>query len=89
MTKPSPKYLSLADELISQYALIQDDHLFDILTRENLEHFQSQYSGDRVRDFPPLKTLSLFILNSAVEFHKLLFYLAVVLLAPFYIIPFR
>ena len=57
MTKFSPEYLCLADELLNQYALTQDDQLSGILTKENLDHFQSQYTGGRVRDFPPLKTL--------------------------------
>ena len=37
MTKFSPEYLCLADELLSQYALTQDDQLSGILTKENLE----------------------------------------------------
>ncbi len=36
MNKFSPEYLSLADELLSQYALTQDDQLSGILTKENL-----------------------------------------------------
>ena len=67
MTKFSPEYLCLADELLSQYALTQDDQLSGILTKENLDHFQSQYTGGRVRDFPPLKTLSLFMHQAASE----------------------
>ena len=67
MTKFSPEYLRLADELLSQYALTQDDQLSGILTKENLDHFQSQYTGGRVRDFPPLKTLSLFMHQAASE----------------------
>ena len=61
MTKFSPEYLSLADELLRQYALTGCDKLSNILTKENLESFQSQYAGGRVRDFPPLKTLGLFM----------------------------
>ena len=67
MTKFSSEYLSLADDLLRQYALTGDDKLFDILTKENLDSFQSQYTGGRVRNFPPLKTLSLFMLQVASE----------------------
>ena len=67
MTKFSPEYLRLADELLRQYALTGDDQLSGILTKENLDNFQSQYTGGRVRDFPPLKTLSLFMHQVASE----------------------
>ena len=67
MTKFSPEYLSLADELLRQYALTGDCKLSGILTKENLDYFQSQYTGGRVRDFPPLKTLSLFMNQVASE----------------------
>ena len=61
MTKFSSEYLGLADDLLRQYALTGGDKLSDILTKKDLEHFQSQYTGGRARDFPPLKTLSLFM----------------------------
>ena len=67
MNKFSPEYLSLANELLSQYVLTGDDPLSCILTNENLDNFQSQYTGGRVRDFPPLKTLSLFMHQVASE----------------------
>ena len=67
MTKFSPEYLSLADDLLRQYALTGEVKLFDILTKENLDYFQSQHSGGRVRDYPPLKTLSLFMHQVASE----------------------
>ncbi|WP_051786586.1 hypothetical protein [Endozoicomonas numazuensis] len=67
MTKFSSEYLSLADEFLRQYALTGCDKLSDILTKENLDIFQSQYTGGRVRDFPPLKTLSLFMHQVASE----------------------
>lgn len=67
MTKFSPEYLSLADELLRQYAQTGGDTLSDILTKETLDSFQSQYTGSRVRDFPPLKTLSLFMHQAASE----------------------
>ena len=49
MTKFSPEYLNLADELLKQYALTGDDQLSTILTKENLDNFQSQYTGGRAR----------------------------------------
>ena len=67
MTKFSPEYLGLADDLLRQYALTGDDKLSGILTKENLDDFQSQYRSGRVRDFPPLKTLSLFMHQVASE----------------------
>ena len=67
MTKFSPEYLSLADDLRRQYALTGKESLSGILTSEDLDNFQSQYKGGRVRDFPPLKTLGLFMHQAASE----------------------
>ena len=61
MNKFSPKYINLGGDLLRQFAQTQDDGLSAILTSENLTHFQSQYTGSRVRRFPPLKTLTLFM----------------------------
>ena len=61
MNKFSPKYINLGGDLLRQFAHTQDDGLSAILTSENLTHFQSQYTGSRVRRFPPLKTLTLFM----------------------------
>ena len=67
MTKSSPEYLSLADDLLKQFAQTEEGDLSAILTQENLGHFQSQYTGGRVRRFPPLKTLTLFMHQVASE----------------------
>ncbi len=39
----------------------ESDELSSILTSDDLNSFQDSYSGCRVRDFPPLKTLTLFM----------------------------
>ena len=67
MTKFSPEYFSLADNLLKQFALAGDSELSNILKKENLDDFQSEYTGSRVRDFPPVKTLSLFMHQAASE----------------------
>ena len=67
MTKFSPEYLHLADDLLKQFAQTQEDNLSALLTRENLEAFQSHYDGSRVRRFPPVKTLALFMHQVASE----------------------
>ena len=57
MNKFSPDYINLGGDLLRQFAQTQDDGLSAILTSENLTH----YTGSRVRRFPPLKTLTLFM----------------------------
>ena len=61
MTKFSPEYLNLADDLLKQFALAGDDSLSAILNKNNIATFQTQYAGGRVRRFPPVKTLTLFM----------------------------
>ena len=56
MTKFSPEYLNLADDLLKQFALAGDDSLSAILNKNNIATFQTQYTGGRVRRFPPVKT---------------------------------
>lgn len=67
MNKSSPEYLNLADDLLKQFAQTEEGDLSAILTKENLTHFQSQYTGGRVKHFPPLKTLTLFMHQVASE----------------------
>ena len=61
MTKFSPEYLNPADDLLKQFALTGDDSLSAILNKNNIATFQTQYAGGRVRRFPPVKTLTLFM----------------------------
>ena len=61
MTKCSPEYLNLADDLLKQFALAGDDSLSAILNKNNIATFQTQYAGGRVRRFPPVKILTLFM----------------------------
>ena len=49
MTKFSPEYLNLADDLLKQFALAGDDSLSAILNKNNISTFQTQYTGGRVR----------------------------------------
>ncbi len=45
MTKSNSEYQHLADDLLKQFAQTQEDSLSAILTRENLETFQSHYAA--------------------------------------------
>ncbi len=67
MTKFSPEYFNLAGDVLKQYAQTGDDNLSSVLTQDNLENFKSQYIGGRVRNYPPSKTLSLFMQQVAGE----------------------
>lgn len=67
MTKSSPEYLDLAEELLKKFAQSQKNDLSAVLTKGNLDDFQSQYPGSRVRNFPPLKTLTLFMHQAISE----------------------
>ena len=49
MTKFSPEYLNLADDLLKQFALAGDDSLCTILNKNNIATLQTQYTGGRVR----------------------------------------
>ena len=61
MTKCSPEFLSLADDSLRQFAQTGSDALSAILTSDDLNAFQASYPGFRARDFPPIKTLTLFM----------------------------
>ncbi len=61
MKKCSPEFLSLADDCLRQFAQSDNDPLSAILTAGDLNGFQASYSGFRVRDFPPITTLTLFM----------------------------
>ncbi len=61
MTKFSPEFLSLANDCLRQFAQTGNDALSSILTPDDLNAFQASYPGFRARDFPPSKTLTLFM----------------------------
>ena len=61
MTRFSPDFLSLADDCLRQFAQTNSDPLSAILTADDLNSFQASYQGFRVRDFPPVKTLTRFM----------------------------
>jgi len=67
MTKFSPDFLSLADDCLRQFAQMNSDPLSAILTTDDLSAFQASYQGFRVRDFPPIKTLTLFMKQVASD----------------------
>ena len=67
MTKSSPEFLSLADDCLRQFAQTGNDALSTILTPEDLNSFQASYQGFRARDFPPIKTLTLFMKQVASD----------------------
>ncbi len=67
MNKSSPEYLKLADDVLRQFAQTGDDKLSSILTKTDIEAFQAEFPGARVRRFPPVKTLSLFMHQVASE----------------------
>ena len=61
MTKCSPEFLSLTDDCLRQFAQTGNDALSTIITSDDLNAFQACYPSFRVRDFPPIKTLTLFM----------------------------
>ena len=67
MTKCSPEFLSLADDCLRQFAQTGNDALSAILTPDDLNAFQAGYPGFRARDFPPIKTLTLFMKQVASD----------------------
>ena len=67
MTKYNPDFLSLADDCLRQFAQTNHDPLSSILTADDLNAFQDSYPGFRARDFPPIKTLTLFMRRVASD----------------------
>ena len=67
MTKCSPEFQSLADDCLRQFAQTGNDELSRILTSDDLNAFQASYPGFRARDFPPIKTLTLFMRQVASD----------------------
>ena len=67
MTKCSSEFLSLAGDCLRQFAQTGSDALSSILTSDDLNAFQASYPGFRVRDFPPIKTLTLFMRQVASD----------------------
>ena len=67
MTKCSSEFLSLADDCLRQFAMTGNDALSAILTSHDLNAFQASYPGFRARDFPPIKTLTLFMRQVASD----------------------
>ena len=67
MTKCSPDFLSLADDCLRQFAQTNHDPLSSILTADDLNAFQDSYPGFRAREFPPVKTLTLFMRQVASD----------------------
>ncbi len=67
MNKCSSEYLSVADDCLRQFAQTDNDDLSAVLTSENLIEFQDSYPNSRVRIFPPIKTLTLFMKQVASD----------------------
>ncbi|MGI9283533.1 MAG: hypothetical protein ACR2PX_28470 [Endozoicomonas sp.] len=67
MTKCSPEFQSLADDCLRQFAQTDNGPLSAILTSDDLNAFQTSYLGFRARDFPPIKTLTLFMRQVASD----------------------
>ena len=67
MTKCSPEFLSLADGCLQQFAQIDNDDLSSVLSSDDLSAFQAHYPNSRSRDFPPVKTLTLFMRQVASD----------------------
>lgn len=66
MNKSSPEYLNLADQCMKQFAQTSEDALTSLLFEEDLNDFQ-KICTRRVRDFPGLKTLKLFMRQVASD----------------------
>ena len=60
MTKCSPEFLRLADDCRNQFAQASDEQHFSILSDNDMEEFKAQHPG-RVRNYPAIKTLTLFM----------------------------
>ena len=67
MTKCSTEFLSLADDCLCQFAQTGNDALSAIITSDDLNAFQAGYPEFRARDFPPIKTLTLFMRQVASD----------------------
>ncbi len=67
MNKCSQEFLSLADDCLNQFAQTENDEFSSILTSDDLNSFQDCYPGCRVRGFPPIKTLTLFMRQVASD----------------------
>ena len=67
MNKCSPEFLSLADDCLRQFAQIGSDALSTILTSDDLNAFQAGYPNFRAREYPPIKTLTLFMRQVASD----------------------
>ncbi len=67
MTKCSPEFLSLVDDCLQQFAQIDNDDLSSVLSSDDLSAFQAHYPNSRSRDFPPVKTLTLFMRQVASD----------------------
>ena len=66
MTKSSPEYLNLADQCLQQFAQNSEDALTSLINADDLNSFQDTCTC-RVRDFPALRTLKLFMQQVARE----------------------
>lgn len=60
MAKCSPEFLRLADDCRNQFAQTSDGQHSSILSSDDMEEFQTLHPG-RVRNYPALKTLALFM----------------------------
>ncbi|MFK0570005.1 hypothetical protein [Endozoicomonas sp.] len=60
MNKSSPEYLRLANDCRNQFAQASDAEHSSILRSEDIDGFQDQHPG-RARNYPAVKTLTLFI----------------------------
>ena len=67
MTQCSSKSLSLADDCLRQFAQTDSDDLSSVLSSDDLSAFQAHYPNFRNRDFPPVKTLILFMRQVASD----------------------
>ncbi|WP_067515940.1 hypothetical protein [Endozoicomonas ascidiicola] len=67
MNKCSQEFLSLTDDCLRQFAQTESDELSSIITSDDLNSFQNSYTKCRVRDFPPVKTLTLFMRQVASD----------------------
>ena len=67
MSKYSPEFQLLAEDGLCQFAQTGNDALSAILTSDDLNAFQASHTGFRARDFPPIKTLILFMKQVASD----------------------
>ena len=71
MTKCSPEFLRVADDCRNQFAQASDSLHSSILSADDMDEFQALHPS-RVRHYPAIKTLTLFMRQVVSDDNKVL-----------------